>query len=711
MTKSFQFKEKNGIGELIFDLPGEKANILKEAVLLELDKKLDELIHLKLKALLIKSGKENIFIAGADVGEIKNINTEEEALKKVLQGQSILNKLANLPFPTIAVIDGACLGGGLELALACTFRVSTHASNTKLGLPEVSLGIIPGFGGTQRLPKLIGYTKALSLILTGKSVDGRKAYKLGVVDACYPKGYLDFKLIEFVNMVVHAPDAIIKKRKISGLMNCLENCSLTRKIFTHLAKKQLLQKTGGHYPAPLTALKVLSKTYHSTLEKGLTTEAKFFAKMAITKESKNLIGIFETSQKAKKDIGVKKRAKGKIEIEPIESTAILGAGIMGGGIAWLFSKMNIPVRMKDLNWEALLQGLRQASKIYGQLKKIGRYHQREINNKMGYISPSLDYSGFSQVDLVVEAVVEDINIKKKVLKELETKVDSKTIIASNTSSLSITQMATALKKPERFIGMHFFNPVNRMPLVEIIPGAKTSAKTVATTVALAKKAGKTPIVVGDKAGFLVNRLLLPYMNEAGFLLQAGGNPKIIDDVIYRFGMPMGPFALLDEVGIDVGYKVAAILEEHFGERMKVCPLFEKLSKEKKTLGKKTGRGIYLHQGKEKTINPDILTMLGKTTSKNISQKEIINRCIFIMINEASRCLEEKIVESPEYLDLAMVMGAGFPPFRGGLLKYADSVGIDQIVFGLKELYNKHGERFNPSPYLEKMAKNDLKFYR
>ena len=711
MPNSIHFKEKNGVGEIVFDLPNEKVNILKESVLLEFDKKLDELKKLKLKALLIKSAKENIFIAGADITEIKNINTEAEALKKVSQGQSILNKLSNLNFPTIAVIDGVCLGGGLELALACNFRVATDNPNTKIGLPEVNLGIIPGFGGTQRLPKLIGYAKALSLILTGKSISGTKAYKLRVVDACYPRGYLMFKLPRFIELAMRSPEAIIKKRKISALMTWLDNFFLSRKIVTHLTKKQLLRKTGGHYPAPLTALTVMMKTHDSNLEKGLKIEAKFFAKMATTEVSKNLIHLFETSQKAKKDFGLKKTVKSKTRHEVIKSTAVLGAGVMGGGIAWLFSKMDLSVRMKDVHWQALLRGLKQAGKIYRQLKKIGRYDQREIDNKMSRISIGLDHSGFNNVDLVVEAVVEDLNIKKKVLRELEANVSKKTIIASNTSSLSITEMSKSLKRPEHFIGLHFFNPVNRMPLVEIIPGEKTSSQTIATTVALAKKTGKTPIVVKDKAGFLVNRLLLPYMNEAGFLLQAGGNPQTIDKAICHFAMPMGPFTLLDEVGLDVGYKVALTLEKHFGPRMKVCPLFEKLYHDKKSLGKKSGRGIYLHQGKNKVINPEIVTMLNGNINKNISNKEIIKHCLYIMINEASRCLEENIVESPQYLDLAMVMGAGFPPFRGGLLKYADTIGVSQIFFDLKKLYEMHGERFKPSDYLEKMAKDDLKFYQ
>lgn len=713
MAKVFKFKQKQGVGELIINTPGEKVNILRSSALMELDQLLDNICHKHLDALVIKSGKEGVFIAGADINEIKDIQSVDDARGKATQGQHIFNKLESLPFPTIAVINGFCLGGGLEMALACTFRVSTDSPSTKIGLPEVNLGIIPGFGGTQRLSRLIGYTPALGLILAGKSVDGIKAFKLHITDACYPEGYLDFKLPQFIETVIRSPQSIIKKRARRGkLLPLAESFFLTRRIITHGVKKSLKQKTGNHYPAPLAALDVMHKTHNLPLKKGLSIEARYFGKVAPTLVSKNLIHIFDASQNIKKNPGIK-LSLGKTSdlTHHVNSVAVLGAGVMGGGIAWLFSKIDLPVRMKDLSWDAVLKGFQQANKIYGQLKKIRRYNEREINNKLDKISGTLNYSGFKNTSLVVEAVVEDLKIKKSVLRELEKEVSDNTIIASNTSSLSINELSKALKKPDRFIGMHFFNPVNRMPLVEVIPGKKTSAKTIATIVALAKKTGKTPIVVQDGAGFAVNRVLLPYINEAGFLLSEGGNPKVIDKALCDFGMPMGPLALLDEVGIDVGQKVATILKEAFGERMKVCELFQELEG-KKLLGKKSGQGIYIYRGRQRTINPDLKFILDKKgiRSKQIPKKEIVRRCIYIMINEASRCLTEKIVTSPEHLDLSLIMGTGFPPFRGGLLKYADSIGIDKIVSELEKLSRQCGERFSPSPLLQKIASQGSMFY-
>ena len=444
-----------------------------------------------------------------------------------------------------------------------------------------------------------------------------------------------------------------------------------------------------------------------SLKKGLEIEASFFSKLAPSIISKNLIHLFFVNEQIKKEKGV----ANNVSPLAIHQVAVLGAGIMGGGIAWLFSKMDILVRMKDLNWEAIKKGYQQASKIYQFLQKIRKYSSREVSLKMDKISGTIDYSGFQNVDIVVEAVVEDIKIKKTVFNELEKNIRSTTIIASNTSSLSINEMASVFKKPERFIGMHFFNPVNRMQLVEVISGNKTSQKTIATVVKLAKDAGKIPIVVKDCPGFLVNRILLPYINEAGFLLEDGAAINQIDKSMENFGMPMGPLTLLDEVGIDVGYKVAVILEKGYGSRMKVCSSFEKLYSEKKLLGKKTGKGIYLHQGKIKKINPAILS-LNKRKNKRLNSKEdIFLRPLLIMINEAARCLEEKIVKSPEYLDMAMITGTGFPPFRGGLLKYADHLGADKIVEKLEFYSNRLGERFQPANLLIKLSGEKRKFYQ
>jgi 3-hydroxyacyl-CoA dehydrogenase/enoyl-CoA hydratase/3-hydroxybutyryl-CoA epimerase len=488
-----------------------------------------------------------------------------------------------------------------------------------------------------------------------------------------------------------------------------------KRIIYHFTKKSLFSKTKGKYPAPLAAFDVIKRTYHfADKAGGLKIEAEEFSKLASEAISKNLIELFFTSEEIKKDSGSENKAK----ISEIKQAGLLGAGIMGGGIAWLFSNADIGVRMKDISQSGIALGYHQILKIYRQLKRIGKYKDHQISLKMCQISSTTSHSGFDNVDIVVEAIVENIEIKKEAFAKLEENIKKETIIASNTSSLSITQMAESLKHPERFVGMHFFNPVNKMPLVEVIKGKKTSEETVASVVELAKRLKKTPIVVSDVAGFLVNRILLPYINEAGFLLQEGANLKNIDHLIKDFGMPMGPFVLADTVGIDVGYKVARSLEESYGKRMEVCRLLEEMSKNKNLLGKKSNQGFYKYSknGNNLGVNSEINHILNQMKQNenivrgHIGDETIIDRCILIMINEAAKCLEENVVKNHRYLDMAMIMGTGFPAFRGGLLRYADEMGIGVVVLKLKNFSKTYGERFEPAELLLEMDQNHQKFY-
>lgn len=710
--------DSNGVATITFDLENEKVNKLSVPVLIELNSLIDEVANnKKVHLLLFKSDKKDIFIAGADINEIKEIRNETDAFKKVLQGQDILTKIADLKIPTIALINGAALGGGLELALACDYRVATDNKKTVLGLPEVNLGIIPGFGGTQRLPRLVGLQESLKMILSGKSIDYKKAFKIGLVDKVIRGEFLKEELENFIAVV------ITKTRSAQIRPN---KCSVRKKRFVfevllggkhlifYFAHKDLMVKTKGKYPAQLAAFDVIKKTYHtSDYAAGLRLEAEEFAKLASGSISKNLIEIFFTNEEIRKDSGA-----GDTQAIEVKQAGLMGAGIMGGGIAWLFSNSDIPVRMKDISQFGIALGFNQVLKIYKQLKKIGKYKDNQIALKMDEISSTTDYSGFNNVDIVVEAIVENIEVKKDSFAELEHHVKKSTIIASNTSSLSITEMSKAFKDPERFVGMHFFNPVNKMPLVEVIKGEKTSDVAVATVVALSKRLGKTPIVVSDVAGFLVNRILLPYINEAGFLLQEGADLKNIDHLIEDFGMPMGPFVLADTVGIDVGYKVAKSLHEAYGERMNVCALLVEISKNKELLGKKSGKGFYRYskEGKLLGVNPQMHKIIHKTRDianiekTYISKHDIVDRCIFIMINEAAKCLEEGVVKNHRFLDMAMIMGTGFPAFRGGLLRYADEVGVSVVVARLREFSKSYGPRFEPSSLLVKMDEEGKKFY-
>ncbi|MBT5827942.1 MAG: fatty-acid oxidation protein subunit alpha [Alphaproteobacteria bacterium] len=706
MTIKTAFKlaiKQDGIATLTFSLPESKVNILRSDILLELNQLIDEIAKNKdIKLLIFRSAKEDNFIAGADINEIKSINSEEDALKIVKQGQDILTNLANLKCITLAYINGSSLGGGTELALACDFRIAAASAKVQIGLPEVNLGIIPGFGGTQRLPRLIGIIKSLPMILTGKAVNYKKAYKIGLIDDYFPEEFAESNINSFVKNILSSNyrDKLIKRRATRPF---IEKVNLFDDIIFEKAKKNIIKKTKGHYPAPLAALKLVANSYNESLTKGLDMELESFAKLVTGDICKNLISLYYTNEKIKKDNGVKQKIA---EIE-IKRAAVVGAGVMGGGIAWLYSNIDIPVRMRDITTNALALGFKQVNKIYRQLLKIRKYNKNQITNKLALISATTEMVGFKSCDIVSEAVIENLDIKKMVALEIEKNVDKKCIIASNTSSISITEMAKDLKYPERFIGLHFFNPVNKMPLVEIIAGKKTNKETIASVVKLAKRAKKTPIVVADCAGFLVNRILLTYINEAFYILQEIGDAKRIDNVIEKFGMPMGPFILADTVGLDVGYKVAKILEDAYGQRMLVSKLIDQLYNNKKLLGKKSGAGIYLYQGKKVTCNFAINSLCNKN---EITDGEIQDRLILVMINEAARCLEEKVVDSAEYLDMAMIMGTGFPAFRGGLLRYADKLSIADLIDKLNKLSDQYGDKFSPANLLLKMKKEQTKFY-
>ena len=721
MTNGIDFSiDRSGVANLIFDLPNEKINKLSKNVLEELERAIHVIDGNKaIRVLLISSHKKDIFIAGADINEIRSIVDEKDAYQKVSRGQDILNKLAKIEIPTIAVIKGACLGGGLELALACQYRVAVLNSKTQLGLPEVNLGIIPGFGGTQRLPALVGLEESLKIILSGKAIDGEKAYKIGLVDEAIHEEFLEESLSSFVTEIIkNGKKNKFLSRRVGNVRRRFYTESLLMKkhLIFYYAKKDLWEKTKGHYLAQFFALEVVKKTYRKTYgTRGFKIELDAFCDLAVGEISKNLIEIYFTSEALKKDAGV----DDFIAHKDIKNVALLGAGIMGGGIAWLFANYNFNVRIKDITQQAIALGYNQILKIFNQLQKIRKLNSNQASLKMANVSAGLDYTNFDHSDLVIEAVVENIAVKKNILKEIEVQVPNDAIIASNTSSLSISEMARALENPSRFVGMHFFNPVNKMPLVEVIYGEKTSNETVASIVKISKKLGKTPIVVKDVPGFLVNRILLTYLNESAYLLQDGFSIKKIDSEIERFGMPMGPFVLADVVGIDVGVKVALSLENGYGSRMKVAEILQEIYvNHKNLLGKKSNLGFYNYDKNNKitTQNLAIYEILDsikdqiKAPENNINDSEIIERCILTMINESAKCLEENVVKNARYLDMAMIMGAGFPAFRGGVLRYADKLGLQNIVKKLQNFEKKYGERFAVSKLLSSMEQNNQKFY-
>jgi len=676
-----------GIVTLVFDTPKSSANILSNASMNELENHLRSLKKNKnIKALFIESAKEDIFIAGADINEIKKAHKVKDISFFIKKGQNIFNKLENLPFPVIAIINGMCLGGGLELSLACTYRIATSDEHTRLGFPEVNLGILPGFGGTQRLYPLVGYMKAIELIVGAKQLKGEKALKLGLVDACVPSGYLGFKKNEFIKLILKDKlDEKIKSNR-KGL-HWYENISFIRNIAGNFAKKKIIQKTKGHYQAPLEVIDVMQKSFSKSLIKGLEIEREAEVKLALSSVSKNLIELFLISEELKHDSFSKSKPK------ELKSSAIVGTGTMGSGIAWALNHKDMQVRLKVRSYASGAKAIQNIRKIYDAILRRNRLTYRELALKMDKITFTKGYIGFKSIDILLEAVNENMLIKQEVYKEFEKVISKNAVIASNTSSILISELSSSIKYPNRFIGMHFFNPVNKMLLVEVIAGVQTDEQTISTVINLAKKLGKIPIKIKDSSGFLVNRILLPYIKEAVLIFEEGSNIQMIDKELITFGMPMGPFALLDTVGVDIGASVSNILYEAYGDRMRPSYVMKEMVANK-WLGIKTQKGFYNYKGKKSELNKDILSLQKGVITLN--KKMIINRTILIMINEATRCLEENVVDNARYLDMAMVIGIGFPAFRGGLMRYADTIGIKNIVELLDSLSVDYGKRFEPS---------------
>lgn len=715
-ASAFRFETEGDTGFLTIDVPGEKVNILSSTVMEELDRWLDEIAKQReLKSLVIISGKEGNFIAGAQIAEIEGIASPEEGAVKAALGQAVFDKIAALPMTTIAVIDGACVGGGLELVLACDFRIARASDKTRLGLPEVRLGIIPGFGGTQRLPRLIGIQRSLDFILTGRTVDAKRAHRAGLVDRVIPEEFGP----EMIRSVAHAfaielrSEALrqrikARRQKLNAQGFLLEKNFLGRRVLFEQARKRVKAEAKGHYPAPLLALEAVEKGYPLDLRAGLAIEAELLGKAIVTNVSKNLIKVFYLSEEMKRDKGV---VQFKGVPQEFQRIGVLGAGVMGGGIAQLLAHNNLPARMKDINFAAVAKGTEAAAKVFSEAVRKRRLTPKEMQNKMALISGTVDYSGFHRVDLVIEAIVENLDLKKKVFAELDSLVPAHAVLASNTSSLPITEMAKATKRPDKVAGLHFFNPVHLMPLIEVIRGEQTSDETVASLVAFAKKLGKTPIVVKDSPGFLVNRILAVYMAEASRMLQAGGTIEEIDKALVDFGMPMGPFNLIDEVGIDVAAKAGKIMIEAFGERMGVSGALDKLVADGR-LGKKNGKGFYLYRGKEKQIDQNVYALLNLAPAKgqHFAKHEPEERCVLMMINEAAMCLSEGIIRRPHEVDAGMIFGTGFPPFRGGLLRYADSLGSNRVVERLEYYAGKLGDHFKPAAMLVEMARQGRSFY-
>lgn len=703
--------DPKGVAWITFDDPERPLNVLTEEVLRTLDGLLDAVAdgasNGSIRGVVLFSGKANSFLAGADVEAIAEVESPAGGQAAAKTGQQIFQKIADLAVPTVSAIHGICLGGGTEMSLACQYRVASDSDRTKIGLPEVQLGILPAWGGTTRLPRLMGLQGALDLLLTGKTLDARRAFKKGLVSTILPAELFREKVETFVaDRVAGVP---LDKKDTRGLLTrALDGSAIGRRIVLSKARSRVMERTGGHYPAPFRILDVIKEAGQGPIPASLEREAEAAGELIASQVSKNLIHVFNLRE------SVKKRFRGDAQGATVDRLGIVGAGVMGGGIGQLAAWKGVRVRVKDIRHEAVAGALRHARGLFQKSVKRRKLTQLEADQRMELVSGGLDYAGFGATDLVVEAVVERMDIKKAVLAEVESLVPDSTILASNTSSLSIDEMAEALARPENFGGMHFFNPVDKMPLVEVVHGNHSSERTVATIHGLALRMGKVPVIVNDGAGFLVNRVLGPYLNEAGFLLGDGASIAAVDKAAVAFGMPMGPLRLIDEIGIDIARHAGAALGQAFGARMSSSPVLEALG-ETERLGRKGGAGFYRYENdREAGVDEGVYAELGSavpSTRVEIPESEITARLVLAMVNEAARVLEDGIVGSAGEVDLAMIMGTGFPPFRGGLLRYADSLHARSVLAHSRELQDRYGERFAPAPVIERLAEDDQEFYR
>ena len=706
--------DADGLGRLTLDDPGRAHNVLTEEVLRALDRVAEQAAAAvregTLRALLIRSGKPGSFIAGADVEAISAVaesGDPHRAAEAARAGQALFARIAALPVPTVAAIRGICLGGGTELALACDYRVSDDDDRTRIGLPEVQLGILPAWGGSTRLPRLVGLRAALGLMLTGKPARVRKARRMGLVHDVYPRQQFEERSVEFARGLAAgsgAGGAAQRRRGIAGRI--LDGTAPGRAIVLRAARKQVLARTRGHYPAPLKILEVVRKGLGRSVEAHLRLEATAAGELIVSPQCRNLLFLFQLREGARKGPWT---PGGRAA--PVGRMAVIGAGHMGGGIAQVAAYNDIPVRMKDVRHEAVAGGLAHARSIFDGAVKRRTLRRREAMRKMALISGGLDYAGVGQADLVVEAVVERMDVKKAVLRDVEEVVGPATVIATNTSSLSVDEMASALARPSRFAGMHFFGPVHRMPLVEIVRGEKTDHGAIETVAALVVRMGKVPVVTRDAPGFLVNRVLGLALNEAGHLLDERCDVRALDRIWTDFGMPMGPCRLIDEVGMDIARHAGDTLAEAFGKRLAPAASLLALG-ESGRLGRKGGRGFYRYaDGKMKGFDPTVYADMGQPSRRSTPDPAgVRDRMVLAMVNEAARILDDGVVSSAADVDLGMVMGTGFPPFRGGLLRYADDRGLDEVLTTIAGFRDSLGPRFQPAPLLAQLAETGETFH-
>lgn len=709
--KAITVKEiEGGFAQLNFDLQGESVNKFNQLTIEELGEAAEKLQKAKkVKGLVVTSAKDT-FIVGADITEFTDLfaGPEEELVNNNLKANRIFNAIEDLPFPTVTAINGQALGGGFEMCLATDYRVMDQKA--KVGLPEVKLGIFPGFGGTVRLSRLIGADNAIEWICMGSEQRADKALKFHAVDAVVGNDQLMDAALDLLNKCNDGKiDYKARREEKTGK---LKLNSMESMMVFETSKGYVAGQSGPNYPSPVEAVKVMQKHAGLTRDKAIEVEAKGFAKMAKTNTASSLVQLFLNDQDLKK----KAKAYSK-QANQVKMAAVLGAGIMGGGVAFQSALKGTPIMMKDINRDGIELGLKEAKKLLTKRVDKGKMDAGQMADVLNNIHPTLNYGDFGDVDLVVEAVVENPKVKDAVLRETEDIIGEDKILTTNTSTISIDRLAKNLKRPENFCGMHFFNPVHMMPLVEVIRGEKTSDKAVATTVAYALAMGKSPIVVNDCPGFLVNRILFPYFGGFAKLVRDGADFQKVDKVMEKFGWPMGPAYLLDVVGMDTAKHANEVMAEGFPDRMKdenksaIDVMFEK-----ERYGQKSDVGFYKYEldkkGKQqKVVDEESYKLLKPVVqdNKEFSDEEIIERMMVPLCLETVRCLEDNIVGTAAEADMGLIYGIGFPPFRGGALRYIDDIGVEEFC-RIADKYKDLGPLYHPTDGLRKMAKSGKKFH-
>ncbi|MCE9563455.1 MAG: enoyl-CoA hydratase/isomerase family protein [Planctomycetes bacterium] len=698
-------RDERGVATVTFDVRGTPLNVFNDEVIGELRTVIDELERDPPRVVVFKSGKSSGFFAGADVNRIQQLETPDEVRVVIDAGHDVFDRIEHLPCPTVAVIHGPCLGGGLEFALSCRHRIARDDSSTKFGLPEVTLGLIPGWGGTQRLPRLVGLRESLRIILEGANFNASKAAAAGLVDVAAPPEVFDATVSHFIDDRLTGRSV---RKPSHGILDTLLDGTWPGNAVVLATARRRIEKRGRDYPALPAALRAIEAGLHSPGAAGFEAEREEFVGVVFTPVARSLIGLFFQRERARKPSTWVRGTKPS----PVQKAAVVGAGTMGAGIAQLLAFNDIPVVLKDINDEIVAGGMKKIASLTDAAVSKSLLTREAGDAVVGRITPTSTWEPLAGCDLVIEAVVEREDIKRTVFGELAERLPS-AVLASNTSALSVTRIADTTPNAERVAGLHFFNPVHRMQLVEVVRGKASNDATIATLVELVRKLGKVPVVVADSPGFLVNRTLFPYLDEAVRLVIEGVPGEEVDRAAVRFGMPMGPLELLDQIGVDIAADVAKTFAALSSDVGPAPARFAEMVKDG-ALGKKSGHGFYDYRGDRRGKPTKWATSKHPHSVPDNAERgelsDVQKRLMYPMINEAAKCLEAGVVPEAWVADLAMVLGTGFAPFRGGPLRTADSLGVARVVQELETLRAEHGQRFEPARLLRKMADEGHGFY-